>query len=60
MENPKALIKYSDKKQDVYKDIEEYNAGRECNVLLVFSDMIDDIISKKKLNPILAGLFYGR
>ena len=29
----KACIKYSNNKQDVYKNIEEYNPCRKCNVL---------------------------
>ena len=36
----KACIKYSNNKQDVYKNIEEYNPCRKCNVLIVIADMI--------------------
>ena len=31
--------------QDVYKNIEEYNPSRKCHVLIVFDDMIADMIS---------------
>ena len=34
--------------QDVYKDIEEYNLGKKRKVLIVFDDMIADMISNKK------------
>ena len=43
--------------QDVYKNIEEYNLGKKRKVLLVFDDMIADIINNKKLNPVVAELF---
>ena len=49
MKNLKTLIKYSNNMQDVYKNIEEYNSGRKCNVLILFNDMITDIISNKNL-----------
>ena len=41
--------------QDVYKNIEEYNSKRK--VLIVFDDMIADMINNKKLNPVVAELF---
>ena len=43
--------------QHVYRNIEEYPPDRECNVLLVFDDMIADIISNKKLNQKVTQLF---
>ena len=43
--------------QDVYKNIEEYNSGEERKVLIVFDDMIADMINNKKLNPVVAELF---
>ena len=43
--------------QDVYKDIEEYNLGKKRNVLIVFDDMIADMINNKKLNPVVTELF---
>ena len=45
-------MKYSNYIQDVYKNIEEYNLGRKSKVLLVFDDMIADMINNKKLNPV--------
>ena len=43
--------------QVIYKNIDEYNAGKECKILIVFDDMIADMISNKKLNSIVAELF---
>ena len=34
--------------QDVYKNIEEYNLGKERKVLIVLDDMIAVMISNKK------------
>ena len=36
--------------QDVYENIDEYNAHKECKILIVFDDMIADMINNKKLN----------
>ena len=43
--------------RDVYKNIEDYNLGRERKILIVFDDMIADMINNKKLNPIVTELF---
>ena len=31
--------------EDVYKNIDKYNIGKECKILIVFDDMIADIIN---------------
>ena len=43
--------------QDVYRNIEEYNLGKKRKVLIVFDDMIADMINSKKLNPVVTKLF---
>ena len=43
--------------RDVYKNIEDYNLGREHKILIVFDDMIADMINNKKLNPIVTEFF---
>ena len=43
--------------QDVYENIEEYNIGKKRKILIVFDYMIADMISIKKLNPIVTELF---
>ena len=55
--DPKAFIEYSNDMQDVYKNIDEYNVDKECKILIVFDDMIADMINKKKLNSIITKLF---
>ena len=55
--HPKAFIKYSNDMQDVYKNIDEYNTGKERKILIVFNDMIVDIINSKKLNSMVTELF---
>ena len=42
---------------DTYKNIEEYNRNKEHKILIVFDDMIADMLSNKKLSPIVTGLF---
>ena len=56
-DDPKAFIEYSNNMQDVYKNINEYNADKEHKILIVFHDMIADMINNKKLNSIVAKLF---
>ena len=53
----KTFIEYSNDMRDVYKNIEDYNLGREHKILIVFDDMIADMINNKKLNPIITELF---
>ena len=36
--------------QDVYKNIEEYNLGKKSKVLIVFDDVIADMISNEELD----------
>ena len=42
---------------DVYKNINDYNPDKENKILIVFDDMIADIINNKKLNSIVTELF---
>ena len=55
--DPKAFMEYSNDMQDVYKNIEDYNPIKKCKVLIVFDDMITDMINNKKLNPVVTELF---
>ena len=57
--DPKAFIEYSNDMQDVYKNIEEHNADTERKILIVFDDMIVDMINNKKLNSLVTELFIG-
>ena len=42
---------------DVYKNIDEYNSSKKHKVLIIFHDMIADMINNKKLNFIVPELF---
>ena len=55
--DPKAFIKYSNDIQDVYKNIDEYNIDKKRKILIVFDDMIADMIHSKKLNSVVTELF---
>ena len=55
--DPKAFIVYSNNIQDVFKNIEECNIGKERQILIVFDDMIADLINNKKLNSVVTELF---
>ena len=57
LNDPKAFTEFSNDMQDVYKNIEEYNIGKKCKILIVFDDMIDYVINNKKLNPVVTELF---
>ena len=51
-DDPKPFTEYSNDMQDVYKNIEEYNLGKKRKVLIVFDDMIADMINNKKLEKL--------
>ena len=49
-------MEYSNDMQDVYKNIEDCNPIKKRKILIVFDDMIADMISNNKLNPIVTEL----
>ena len=51
--DPKAFIEYSNYMHNVYKNIDEYNIDKERKILIVFDDMIADMINNKKLNSVV-------
>ena len=55
--DPKAFMEYSNDMQNVYKNIEDYNPIKKRKILIVFDDMIVDMINNSKLNPIVMELF---
>ena len=42
---------------DIYKNIEECKPNKKREILIVFDDMIADMHSNRKLNPIVTELF---
>ena len=55
--DPKAFMEYSNDMEDVYKNIENYNPGKKRKILIVFDDIIADMINNKTLNPVVTELF---
>ena len=55
--DPRVFIEYSNDMQDVYKNTDDYNPGKKRKILIVFDDMIADMINNKKLNPVVTELF---
>ena len=42
---------------NVYKNIDDYNPDKENKILIVFDDMIADMINNEKLNSAVTELF---
>ena len=42
---------------DIYKNIDKHNVDKERKSLIVFDDMIADMINNKKLNSVVTELF---
>ena len=55
--DPKAFMEYSNDMQDLYENIEDYNPIKKRKILIVFDDIIADMINNNKLNPIVPELF---
>ena len=50
-------MEYSNDMQDVHKNIEDYNPIKKRKILIIFDDMITDMINNNKLNPVVTELF---
>ena len=57
LNHSKAFIEYSYDMNYIYKNIEECNPHKQRKVLNVFNDMIADMLSNKKHNPIVTEFF---
>ena len=57
LSDPKAFTEYSNDIHNVYGNINYYNPDKENKILIVFDDMIADMINNKKLNSIVTELF---
>ena len=57
LNDPKVFVEYSNNMYDLYKNINEHNPDRENKILIVFDDMIIDMINSKKLDSIVTELF---
>ena len=53
----KDFIEYSNDMDDIYISIEEYNPNKKQKILILFDEIIADMLSNKKLNPRVPELF---
>ena len=58
LNDPKTVTKCSNTMDDVYKNTDECNPARKRNILIVFDDMIADIMSNKKVQDVVKELFF--
>ena len=57
LNDPKAFIKFLNTINDVYNNIDDHNPARKITVLIVFDDMIADIMINKKFQAKIKGQF---
>ena len=57
LNNSKAFIECSNTMNNVYKNIDNYNPNRKRKILIVFDNMIADIMTNKKFQSIIKELF---
>ena len=57
LNDPNAFIECSNMMNDVYENIHDYNSSRKRKILIVFDDMIADIMTNKKFQSIIKELF---
>ena len=51
--NPNAFIECSNRMDDVYENIDDYNPNRKRKILIVFDEMIADTMSEKKFQAVV-------
>ena len=57
LKDKNAFIEYSNNMDDIYDDINDYNKKRKRKILIVFDDMISNVMSIKKAQQVLKELF---
>ena len=57
MNDPNAFIECSITMDDVYENIHDYNSSRKRKILIVFDNMIANIMTNKKFQSIIKELF---
>ena len=57
LNNPNVFIECSNTMDDVYDNINDYNSSRRRKILIVFDDMIGDIMINRRLQAIIKELF---
>ena len=57
LNDPHAFIEYSNDMNDALEDINNYNKNKDKKVLIIFNDMIADIMRSEKFKAIVKELF---
>ena len=55
--DPNAFIEYSNTMNYIYEKINDYNTSRKRKILVVFDDMIADIMTNKTFQAVIKELF---
>ena len=55
--DPNAFIECSNKMDDVYENIDDYNPSKKRKILIVSDNMMADIMSNKKVQAMIKELF---
>ena len=57
LNDPNTFIERFNTMDDVYENIDDYNPNRKTKILIVFDDMIPDMMTNKKFQAIIKELF---
>ena len=57
LNDSKAFIECSNTMNDIYENIDDYNPNRKRKILIIFDDMIIDVMTNKKFQKIIKELF---
>ena len=57
LNDPNAFIECSNTMDDVYENNHDYSSNRKRKILIVFDDMIPDIMTNKKFQSMIKELF---
>ena len=60
LNDSKAFIEYSIDMDDIYKNIEEYNPNKKGKILIIFYDLMADMLSNKNLSNINCIIHYRK
>ena len=55
--DPKAFIECLNTMDDIYENIDDYNPNRKRKILIIFDDVIADVMTNKKFQKIIKELF---
>ena len=56
LNDSRTFIEYSNDTDDIYENIQKYNSNTGSKILIVFDDIVADMLSNKSLNSIVTEL----